>query len=161
MSYARVSRHFGPILGPFWAFLGILSRKDSSSLKTRDVYGKNENQRNSTQKEQKRNEKWSEGSLIAFKVDFRVTVHQNKRNLGDFPHFSVFWWRPPRMSLFLVFCFCKKFVIRPRNAFKSLSWQKNILTTILDKPSHNIPPLSLALVYTLLRRERETRQKKI
>ena len=98
MSYARVSRHFGPIWGPFWAFLGILSRKDSSSLKTRDVYEKNANRGNSTQKEQKRNEKWPEGSLIAFNMYFRVTVHQNKRNLGDFPHFSVFWWRPPRKS---------------------------------------------------------------
>ena len=84
----------------FWAyfrtFLGILSQEDSSPLKTRDVYGKNANRGNSTRKEWKRSEKWLERVLIAFKVYFRVTVHQNKRNLGDFPHFSVFWWRPPR-----------------------------------------------------------------
>ena len=125
MSYARVSRHFGPILGPFWAFLGILSRKDSSSLKTRDVYGKNANRGNSTQKEQKRNEKWPEDSLIAFKVHFRVTVHQNKRNLGDFPHFSVFWWRPPRRG--------KK--MRENNCFfwAFLLWKRTVLKAYVRK----------------------------
>ena len=79
----------------FWAyfrtFLGILSQEDSSSLKTRDVYEKNANRRNATRKERKRSEKWLERVLIAFKVHFRVTVHQSKRNLGVFHHFSVFW----------------------------------------------------------------------
>ena len=78
----------------FRAFLGILSQKDSSSLKTRDVYEKNENRRNSMRQEQKRSEKGPKCVLIAFKVYFRVTVHQNKRNLGVFPHFSVFWVTP-------------------------------------------------------------------
>jgi hypothetical protein len=45
------------ILCLFRAFLGILSGEDSSSLKTRDVCEKNANRENSTQKEQKRNEK--------------------------------------------------------------------------------------------------------
>jgi len=74
----------------FRAFLGILSQEDSLSLKTCDVCEKNVNRRNSTRKEQKRSEKGPKCVLIAFKVYFRVTVHKNNRNLGDFPHFSVF-----------------------------------------------------------------------
>ena len=117
----------------FWAyfrtFLGILSQEDSSPLKTRDVYGKNANRGNSTRKEWKRSEKWLERVLIAFKVHFRVTVHQNKRNLGDFPHFSVFWWRPPRIVDSLTphkkrngFSRKKEKESRARAALKSTKW---------------------------------------